>query len=66
MIRSGVSFVSSNNGATYRWIAVKAVHEGHALRLFVVESSVLDKKKENTLALERKAECSLPSLVSWV
>ncbi|MEF3311881.1 IS1634 family transposase [Paenibacillus sp. GYB004] len=52
-----VSFVSSKEGATYRWRAAEAEHEGHGLRLIVVESSALDKKKENTLTREREAEC---------
>ncbi|WP_256257443.1 MULTISPECIES: hypothetical protein [unclassified Paenibacillus] len=51
-----MSFVSSNEGATYRWMAAEAEHEGHTLRLIVVESSALDKKKENTLTCEREAE----------
>lgn len=52
-----VSFVSSKEGATYRWLAREAEHEVHALRLIVVESSALGKKKENTLTREREAEC---------
>jgi transposase len=51
-----VTFVSSKEGATYRWLATEAEHEGHPLRLIVVESSALDKKKENTLTREREAE----------
>ncbi|TBL78457.1 hypothetical protein EYB31_13185 [Paenibacillus thalictri] len=48
-----VTFVSSKEGATYRWLATEAEHEGHSLRLIVVESSALDKKKETTLTRER-------------
>jgi transposase len=51
-----VTFVSSKEGAPYRWLASEAKHEGHSLRLIVVESSVLDKKKDNTLKREREAE----------
>jgi transposase len=52
-----VSFVSSKEGATYRWLATEAKYEGHSLRLIVVESSALDKKKEHTLIRERAYEC---------
>ncbi|OMF24601.1 hypothetical protein BK132_23375 [Paenibacillus sp. FSL H8-0259] len=51
-----VSFVSSKKGATYRWLATESEHEGHSLRLIVVESIALDKKKENTLTREREDE----------
>jgi transposase len=51
-----VTFVSSKEGAHYRWLTSEAEHEGHRLRLIVVESSALDKKKENTLIREREAE----------
>jgi hypothetical protein len=54
-----VSFVSSKDGATYRWLAAEAKHEGHELRLIVVESSALDKKKENTLTREREANATV-------
>ncbi|SCW81951.1 Transposase [Paenibacillus tianmuensis] len=51
-----VSFVSSKEGASYRWLASEAEYEGHRLRLIVVESSALDKKKENTLNRRREDE----------
>ncbi|MFD0696257.1 hypothetical protein ACFQZT_19515 [Paenibacillus sp. GCM10027628] len=51
-----VTFVSSKGGATYRWLASEAEHKGHLLRLVVVESSALDKKKEHTLNKQREAE----------
>lgn len=41
-----VSFVSSKEGATYRWLAIETEHEGHSLRLIVVESGALDKKRK--------------------
>ncbi|BAU27221.1 transposase [Aneurinibacillus soli] len=51
-----VTFASSKEGATYHWLERAAEHEGHELRLFVIESSALDKKKENTLQEQRKSE----------
>ncbi|MBD2848683.1 IS1634 family transposase [Paenibacillus sp. IB182496] len=51
-----VRFVTSKEGATYRWFATEAEHEGHSLRLIVVESSALDKKKEKTLTRAREQE----------
>ncbi|SCW75789.1 hypothetical protein SAMN04487970_104130 [Paenibacillus tianmuensis] len=51
-----ISFVSAKEGATYRWLASEAEYEGHSLRLVVVESSALDKKKEHTLNKQREAE----------
>jgi transposase len=51
-----IAFGSSQESATYRWLATEAQYEGHPLRLIVVESSALDNKKENTLAREREAE----------
>ncbi|MFB6367923.1 IS1634 family transposase, partial [Paenibacillus elgii] len=51
-----ISFVSSKEGASYRWLASETEYEGHRLRLIVVESSALDKKKENTLNRQREDE----------
>lgn len=43
------AFASSNTGAQYRLQEFAADYEGHVLRLIVVESSALDKKKAHTL-----------------
>jgi transposase len=43
------AFSSSNTSARYRLQEFAADYEGHALRLVVVESSALDKKKAHTL-----------------
>ncbi|MEI7028428.1 IS1634 family transposase, partial [Paenibacillus sp. y28] len=43
------AFASSNTSAQYRLQEFAADYEGHAVRLVVVESSALDKKKAHTL-----------------
>lgn len=41
---------SEKNGATYRCFETSATYYGHDVRLIIVESSALDKRKEHTLA----------------
>lgn len=50
-------FASSNNRALYRLQEHAAEFEGHAVRLIVVESSALDKKKAHTLEKQVTEEC---------
>jgi len=49
-------FVTSKQGATYRLFETHASYYGHDVRLIVVESSALDRKKEKTLGHKREAE----------
>ena len=53
-----IAFASGKEGAVYRWFERAAEHDGHALRLIVVESSALDKKKEKTLSRQREDEAA--------
>ena len=50
------AFASSNTSAQYRLQEFTADYEGHAVRLVVVESSALDKKKAHTLEKRVKQE----------
>lgn len=43
------AFATSNSSAQYRLQEFTADYEGHAVRLVVIESSALDKKKTHTL-----------------
>lgn len=47
---------TEKTGATYRCFETSASYYGHDLRLLVVESSALDKRKEHTLAKRVAAE----------
>lgn len=50
------STATSKKGAIYRVQEQSAAYQGHDLRLIVVESSMLDKKKTHTLEKKRRKE----------
>lgn len=58
------AFASSNTGAQYRLQEFAADYEGHVLRLIVVESSALDKKKAHTLEkqVNQERECVMAAI----
>lgn len=51
-----IAFATSGNRATYRLQEFRATYEDHAVRLIVVESSALDKKKAHSLEKAVEAE----------
>jgi transposase len=51
------AFSTSNKSAKYRLQEFDAIYEGHPVRLIVVESSALDKKKAKTLEKRVNEEC---------
>nr|WP_245999765.1 IS1634 family transposase [Ectobacillus antri] len=51
-----ISFATSKQGAVYRLFETTADYYGHDVRLIVVESSALDRKKEKNLQQKREQE----------